>query len=106
MNIPWIIAAFVIGAVLGAFYFGGLWLTVRRITRARQPALLIFTSFLMRTGIVLLGLYLVMDGRWERLVACLVGFLIARSLVIRRLRDDHQESNPISIPDSANGTTA
>ncbi len=87
MNTAWIIASLAIGAVLGAFYFGGLWLTVRRMTIAQQPALLLFVSLLVRAGVVLFGFYFVMDGHWDRLVACMAGFLLARTLLIRRLRD-------------------
>jgi F1F0 ATPase subunit 2 len=86
MNTVWIIVALAIGAVLGAFYFGGLWMTVRRVGTP-QPASLLFVSFLVRMGVVLLGFYFVMDGRWERLVACMVGFVLARSVLIHFLHD-------------------
>lgn len=85
-----VIVALAIGAVLGAFYFGGLWITVRRVAAAPQPEFLLFASYLLRVGVVLLGFYLVMDGRWERLAACIAGFLLARTLVVRRLRDVEQ----------------
>ena len=101
MNTVWIIVALAIGAVLGAFYFGGLWITVRRVAIARQPALLLFASFLVRAGIVLFGFYFVMDGRWERLVACMAGFLLARTLLIRRLRDVGDSSTPSTSPANA-----
>lgn len=87
MNTAWIAAALVTGFALGAVYFGGLWLTVRSMQTMNQPALGLFMSFLLRIGIVLTGFYLVMDGHWERLVACLAGFLIARTLLVRCLRD-------------------
>jgi len=86
MNIAWIITALLIGAVLGLFYFGGLWLTVRRVANAQQPALLLFVSFLVRVGVVLTSLYFVMDGHWGRLVAYMVGFLLARAYLIRQMR--------------------
>jgi len=97
MNAEWILAASVIGGLLGAFYFGGLWLTVRRVSTSRQPAMLIVASFLVRAGIVLSGFYLVTAGRWERWVACLAGFLFARSLSIRQLRDDGRASRTIAF---------
>lgn len=88
MNMAWMITSFASGALLGAFYFGGLWLTVRRVAAAQQPALLLFMSFLVRAGAVLTGFYLVMDGRWERVVGCMVGFVLARSVLIRFLHDE------------------
>ena len=101
MNTSWIIAALAVGAVLGAFYFGGLWITVRRVAIAGQPALLLFLSFLLRAGVVLLGFYFVMDGRWERLVACMAGFLLARSMLIRRLLNVGQVSHFPTLPVNA-----
>ena len=81
-------AAFGAGAILGAIFFGGLWLTTKKLTSSHQPLLLCFSSFLIRTGIVLSGFYLVADGHWERLVASSSGFLIARLLLVFTLRDD------------------
>lgn len=75
----------VAGAGLGLLYFGGLWLTVQKLLSARHPALLAFGSFLVRTAVVMAGFYFVMDGRFDRLVACLVGFIVARQLLMRIL---------------------
>lgn len=68
---------------MGTLFFGGLWLTVRKIVPARQPALLIAGSFLLRTGIALAGFYYIGHGDWQRLMVCLVGFIIARLVIIR-----------------------
>lgn len=105
MNTASIIAALAIGTLLGAFYFGGLWFTVSRLANAQQPALLFFVSFLVRTGGVLLGFYFVADGRWERLVACMAGFLLARSLLVRRLRDAGRVADPPTLSVIAKRTT-
>ena len=78
-----------VGVGLGIVYFGGLWLTVRRLPDARWPALLLLGSMLGRTALTLLGFYLVMDARWERLLACLAGFILARMVLMRRLRSPH-----------------
>lgn len=71
------------GGVLGAIFFGGLWWTVRMGVSSRQPALLFFTSLLLRTIIVLTGFYFLTGGHWHRLLACLLGFVIARIIVMR-----------------------
>jgi F1F0 ATPase subunit 2 len=78
--------AFVAGLGLGLFYFGGLWLTVNRLITAGQPGLLALGSLLLRNVAVLAGFWLVMGGQLDRLVACIVGFFIMRTLLIRRLR--------------------
>ena len=71
------------GVVLGAVFFGGLWWTVRKGTACQRPALLFLGSFLLRTSIALAGLYFVAGGHWDRLLACLLGFVIARLIVTK-----------------------
>ncbi len=86
--------AFVAGAGLGLLYFGGLWLTVRRLARARRPALLFLGSLVVRVAVLLGGLYLVMGEDWRRLLAALVGVIAARIVLTRRLgplREKQQE---------------
>lgn len=82
------------GAGLGFFYFGGLWLTVRRLPGARRPTLLFVASFVGRTALTLLGFYLIMDGSWDRMLACLLGFIVARQLLISRLRPEPEPAAP------------
>ena len=72
---------------------------------AQQPALLLFVSFLVRVGVVLFGIYFVMGGRWERLVACMAGFLLARTLLIRQLRDVGEGSAISTSPSNARRST-
>ena len=72
------------GVLLGAMFFGGLWWTVRRGVSSQQPALWFFGSLLLRTSIALAGFYFIARGHWERMLLCLLGFVIAR-LIIKRL---------------------
>lgn len=71
------------GAGLGLMFFGGLWWTLRRGLVSPRPALWLLGGLLLRSGLVLAGFYAVSDGHWERLLACLLGFAIARSAVTR-----------------------
>lgn len=73
--------AWLAGVGLGAVFFGGLWWTVRRGAASPRPALWFFGSALARTGIALAGFYLAGGGHWERLLACLLGFVMARLVV-------------------------
>lgn len=75
------------GLALGAFYFGGLWLTLQRLPDSPHPALLMLGSYLLRLAVTLGGLYFVMGDSWQRAAACLVGFTVAR-LVTSRLWGD------------------
>jgi len=71
------------GMIFGAIFFGGLWWTVLKGVTARQPALWFGVSLLLRTGIVLGGIYFVAGSDWRRMLLCLLGFIIARFVVIR-----------------------
>ena len=78
--------ALVTGALLGAMFFGGLWWTVRKGVSSKQPALLFSGSLLLRMSIALAGFYFISRGHWERLLVCLLGFVIARFIVTRLTR--------------------
>jgi len=78
-----LVLALVTGLLLGAIFFGGLWWTVRKGFSSQQPALWFLGSLLLRTSIVLAGFYFMARGHWERLLACLVAFVIARVIVTR-----------------------
>ncbi|MGC9451359.1 MAG: ATP synthase subunit I [Oceanipulchritudo sp.] len=87
MNEPlMVVLAGFVGLVLGGVFFGGLWWTVRKGASSPRPALWFGGSMLVRTGIVLAGFYLVSGGQWQRLLVCLLGFVIARFLVMRLTR--------------------
>jgi F1F0 ATPase subunit 2 len=89
-----LLAAFA-GLALGLLYFGGLWLTVRRITWTAKPALLMLGSFVVRLLVTLCGFYLVMDDSWERLLACLAGFLVVRVVLTRALAPGRKGTVPL-----------
>jgi F1F0 ATPase subunit 2 len=78
--------ALVTGVLLGAMFFGGLWWTVQKGVSSKWSALWFFGSLLLRTSIVLAGFYTVVRGDWERLLVCLLGFVMARSIVTRLTR--------------------
>jgi F1F0 ATPase subunit 2 len=74
------------GALLGFFFFGGLWWTTRRATLGARPGFTVLASMVLRMGLTLAGFYLLADGRWERLLAALSGFMLARFVTLRLLR--------------------
>ena len=87
MTVLYGVLAFGGGVGLSVLYFGGLWLTVRRVVAAEWPRSFLLGSFVVRTGLVLLGFYLVilwMGERWELLAACLLGFVVGRTILVRR----------------------
>ncbi len=87
------LVSFLIGIGIGSFYFYGLWWTTRKLPTVNQPGLWTFASFLLRTGVSLVAFYHSMQGQWQRMLVSLLGFLIARALIARRLR-----SISLSVP--------
>ena len=81
-----LVLALVTGVLLGAMFFGGLWWTVQKGVSSKRPALWFFGSLLLRTSIALAGFYFIARGHWERLLVCLLGFVIARLIVTRLTR--------------------
>lgn len=71
------------GTLLGTFFFAGLWWTVRKSAASRRPALLFFSSLLLRTCIVVVGFYFILGDDWRRLLAGLLGFIVARLAMMR-----------------------
>lgn len=78
------------GLVAGALFFGGLRWTVSQLATVRRPALLAAASFVLRTGVVVAILLVSTDGRLLRILAALGGFLIARTVLVSRVRRDLQ----------------
>jgi F1F0 ATPase subunit 2 len=81
-----LVLALVAGALLGAIFFGGLWWTIRKSVSSGRHALLFAGSLLLRTSLVLAGFYWAARGHWERLLVCLLGFVMARLIVTRLTR--------------------
>jgi F1F0 ATPase subunit 2 len=86
-------AALIAGFALGAFFFGGLWWTVNRGLSSRRTALWFFGSMLVRMSIAVLGFYFILGDDWKRLIAGLLGFVVARMAVMRLIREIAQGRN-------------
>ncbi len=85
-----LVLSWLAGAALGAFFFGGLWWTVRKSLVSRQPAVWVFCSFLLRMGVTMTGFYFVSGSDWQRLLACVIGFFVARHIVLRLTRSPEE----------------
>jgi F1F0 ATPase subunit 2 len=85
-----LVFAWLLGGALGAFFFGGLWWTLRLTLNhgatARRPGLRFLVSWLVRVAVVLLGFYAISDGNPAGPAMCLIGFLMARFGVLRATR--------------------
>jgi len=87
-----LVLSWVAGAMLGAMFFGGLYWTVRKGVSSQRPAVWFFVSLPLRMSLALAGMYLVSGGQWERLLLCLLGFVMARLVVtwLTRPSGEHQ----------------
>jgi F1F0 ATPase subunit 2 len=87
-------AACAAGLLLGAIFFGGLWWTLHRGLSSSRPAIWLFSGLMLRMSIVLAGFYFVSSHRWERLLACLLGFVIARFVATSLIRPSVAARSP------------
>jgi len=82
------------GAGLGTAFFGGLWWTVQKGVRCKNPVVWFFASFVLRASFVLIGVFLVGGTQPVRILFCLFGFTLGRFLVgsiSRRLAGGKEE---------------
>lgn len=87
-----LLLAWVAGILLGSMFFGGLWWTLRKGLASKQAALWFFSSMLLRMSLALAGFHFVSGGHWERLLSCLVGFILARLIVMRLVRSAEKQT--------------
>ena len=95
-----LVVAWMGGGALGTIFFGCLWWTIRKGVASAQPAFWFLGSLLLRMSVVLAGFYFVGHGRWERLVACLLGFLLARFAVTHLTRPALDTPFPLRLEGS------
>lgn len=74
------------GIVLGLFFYGGLWLTVRRLPDCAYPTMLSLGSLILRMSLTLGGFVILIGGRWQNAAAALAGFTAASFLLPLLLR--------------------
>ena len=87
-----LVLAWMAGGLVGVMFFGGLWWTVKKGVSAEHPALWFLGSLLLRLSITVAGFYFASGGHWQRLLACLVGFITAQRVVTWRARSGARPS--------------
>lgn len=87
--------ALIAGAVIGCAFFGGLWLTVRRLVSADHAGIWLAGSFILRVAAAVGGFHFVSQGVPRRLLACLLGFVIARMCWARLMRRPLEAKRPL-----------
>jgi F1F0 ATPase subunit 2 len=80
-----LVVAFLVGLLLAAVNYVALWFTVKKLVATQRPMVLSFASFFFRTAAVVLGFYLATAADPKRLFACILGFLLVRTIAVRRM---------------------
>ncbi len=88
--------ALVAGGLLGGFFFGGLWWTVRRGLASQSPALWFLGGMMLRMSITLVGFYYIGGDDWRRWLSCLIGFGLARQAVNRLTRTPAEKQKSLA----------
>ncbi len=82
------VLAYAAGAAIGGIYFGGLWLTVKRMPFAAKPAFLFIASFLLRTASLAASLIVIaLLGEWYHVLLALGGIMTVKILLTRKTRN-------------------
>lgn len=87
------------GVLLGAIFYGGLWWTVQRGLSSGRAPLWFALSLVVRNVFTLAGFYFVAGSDWQRLVLCLLGFVMGR-LVVTWVTRPSIRSDTSSVGDS------
>lgn len=73
------------GALLGVFYFGGLWWTLTVFRQRSRPGAFLVLSFAVRTLLVLAGFWLMLQKGVPPFLVTIGGFFLARFAVTRKV---------------------
>ncbi|OPY55779.1 MAG: N-ATPase, AtpR subunit [Methanosaeta sp. PtaU1.Bin112] len=73
------------GILLGFFYFGGLYLTLKHLCNSNKADLLTVSSFMVRSAVCLGGFYIISGKGLEALIFCLAGFVLSKLALIHVL---------------------
>ena len=82
--ILWILSG-IWGVILGLFYFGGLWLTLKHMIRFKRPKSFLFLSFVFRIFIILVGFWVILRLNPMTFILTFPAFLITRVILTRCL---------------------
>ena len=79
----YLILAGTVGFLLGIFFFGGLWITVKKAVIRKTPAIWFLGSFILRVGVTMSGFYYISLGDWRGMLIAVSGFIVGRVIIVR-----------------------
>lgn len=83
---------FIVGTILGAIYFGGLYFTTQKIGEVEKPTLLIVLSFILRMGLLILTFFYLSKGGYKDMLIALVALIIVRFIMTHSINKNEPES--------------
>ncbi len=92
-NVFSLILSLFVGVCAGALFFEGLWRTVSKAAANSRPLSLFVISFAVRATFLLTVLWLVSRGDPFRLTACMLGFFVSRTVILRIHRGEKRVAN-------------
>ncbi len=81
-NVALLLMALAAGVLLGLFFFGGLWFTAKKAVVSKLPTIWFFVSLIVRLCVTIVVFYFVGRNHWDRMLVCLTGFVIARTVIV------------------------
>jgi len=75
--------AFLAGSVLGFIFYGGLWLTVRKVVTTKRQPLWLPASLFVRILITFVGFFIICAASSKNFASCIAGFVVARLIVFQ-----------------------
>ena len=74
------------GIVLGCLYFGGLWLSVRKLKNVESKKRFLLLSWAVRSVLLCLGLYALARYDAVSLLCGAAGLLVTKSVIVRAVK--------------------
>ena len=74
------------GLLLGSLYFGGLWLSVKKLKQIENKKRFLFFSWALRSVLLCAGLYALARYDAVSLLCGAVGILTAKSVIVRSVK--------------------
>ena len=76
------IVRFIGGILLGIIFFGGLYWSIKQLSKAKYPAILMSISALVRMGVLIVGIYLLSDNNIKNILSILLGVILVKIVMI------------------------
>ena len=77
--------SFVWGILLGLFYFGGLWMTLKHVSGVNKPKFWLGVSYVIRIFFIMIGFWIVMKRDLVLFIFTFLAFFITRVILTHTL---------------------